>query len=170
MAGMLRLTCVFMLVVSAPALALDDPDTEVARRHFEKGRGFYDAKDYRHALDEFQAARRAKAAPGLDYNIARCYDRLEDYRSAVRHYQLYLDAKPDAPVLLPSTLDVTQPPLLQGQDEGERARRRRNGAIVGGVVAGAVVVATAVLLGVFLGQGSSPSFTRSDLGPFEATR
>src|SRR5678815_4595221 len=99
MARMLRVLCVFLLLAGSPALALDDPDTEVARRHFEKGRTFYDAKEYRQALDEFLAARRAKAAPGLDYNIARCYDRLEDYGSAVKHYQLYLDAKPNAPDL-----------------------------------------------------------------------
>src|SRR5207237_9240756 len=97
MAGMLRLVCVGLLALAAPALALDDPDTEVARRHFEKGRNFYDASDYRHALDEFQAARRAKPAPGLDYNIARCYDRLEEYDHAVEHYQLFLTARPDAP-------------------------------------------------------------------------
>jgi tetratricopeptide (TPR) repeat protein len=99
MAPMLRLICVCLLAVVSPALALDDPDTEVARRHFEKGRTFYDSGDYRHALDEFLAARRAKAAPGLDYNIARCYDRLEEYPSAVKHYQLYLEAKSNPPDL-----------------------------------------------------------------------
>jgi hypothetical protein len=99
MAPMLRVICVCLLAVVTPALALDDPDTEVARRHFEKGRTFYDSGDYRHALDEFLAARRAKAAPGLDYNIARCYDRLEEYPSAVKHYQLYLEGKSNPPDL-----------------------------------------------------------------------
>jgi len=95
---MVRLAWVVCLVAMAsPALALEDPDTEVARRHFEIGRGYYDAKDYRKALDEFLTARNAKGAPALDYNIARCYDRLEDYQNAVKHYQLYLDGKPNAP-------------------------------------------------------------------------
>jgi tetratricopeptide (TPR) repeat protein len=80
--------------VAAPAHAFDDPDTEIARRHFELGRSAYDARDYRKALDEFLAAKRAKAAPALDYNIARCYDRLEDYPLAIKHYEIYVAGKP----------------------------------------------------------------------------
>jgi len=207
MARMLRLCWVFLLVLASPALALDDPDTEVARRHFEKGRTFYDGHDYRHALDEFQAAKRAKPAPGLDYNIARCYDRLEEYDHAVEHYQLFLTARPDAPdaaeikeriatlksrivlekpaekpVVTPPTPPVTpEAPLLlstptldnalqPSNEELERARRRRNGAIVGGIIGGAVVIGVAVVLGVILGrQPQGNSLTRSDLGPFTVT-
>jgi len=93
----MRLACVVLVLASAlPARAFDDPDTEVARRHFEKGRVAYDAQDYRRALDEFLAAKRAKAAPALDYNIARCYDRLEDYPQAIKHYEAYYSSKPSA--------------------------------------------------------------------------
>ena len=86
-----------LMAGAAHADGPDDPDTEVAKRHFEKGRAFYDAQDYRHALDEFIVAERAKAMPALDYNIARCYDRLEDYPKAIEHYQRYLAAGPNAP-------------------------------------------------------------------------
>jgi tetratricopeptide (TPR) repeat protein len=211
MSGMLRLVCVCLLALSAPALALDDPDTEVARRHFEKGRGFYDAHDYRRALDEFQAAKRAKAAPGLDYNIARCYDRLEEYDHAVEHYQLFLGARPDSPdageirdriatlkkrlaespqakektvVEAHPSPEVHAPPseaplllatpaldgaLAPSNEELDRARRRRNGAIVGGILGGAVVIG-AIVLGVLLSRPQpAGSLTRSDLGPFTVT-
>jgi len=205
MAGMLRLVCVGLLLLVSPALALDDPDTEVARRHFEKGRGYYDAHDYRHALDEFQSAKRAKPAPGLDYNVARCYDRLEEYDHAIEHYQLFLTARPDAPdageikeriavlkqriAVAPEpkqkSLEPSPPPLLPeaplllstptldnvlqpSNQELERARRRRNGAIAGGILGGAVVIG-AVLLGVLLSHPQSGSLTRSDLGPFTVT-
>jgi tetratricopeptide (TPR) repeat protein len=207
MAPMLRLCCVCLLVLASPASALEDPDTEVARRHFEKGRTFYDAHDYRHALDEFQAAKRAKPAPGLDYNIARCYDRLEEYDHAVEHYQLFLTARPEAPDaaeikeriatlksrIVPPEKPVQKPvvpvtppatpeaPLLlstptldnalqPSNEDLERARRRRNGAIVGGIIGGAVVIGVAVVLGVVLGrQPQGNSLTRSDLGPFTVT-
>src|SRR5947207_7126726 len=92
----MRVTLALLVLVSAPARALEDPDTEVARRHFERGRAAYDDQDYRRALDEFIAAERAKPAPAFDFNIARCYDRLEDYPKAIDHYQLYVQGKPSA--------------------------------------------------------------------------
>ncbi len=92
----LLMVAVALLALPAAALALDDPDTEVARKHFENGRAAYDANNYETALHEFEAAKRAKRSPLLDYNIARCYDRLENYPKAVEHYQLYVSAMPGA--------------------------------------------------------------------------
>ena len=80
-----------------PAWGLDDPDTEVARKHFEKGRTAYDSGDYTTALGEFEAAKHAKPAAAFDFNIARCHDRLENYPEAIRHYDAYVAAKPNAP-------------------------------------------------------------------------
>jgi len=91
-------TLLMVVVCVAPAAAaFEDPDTEVARKHFEKGRQAYDAGDYQAALGEFQAAKRAKAAPALDFNIARCYDRLEQYSPAIDAYASYIAAQPNAP-------------------------------------------------------------------------
>src|SRR4030095_7250105 len=92
------LACAFVFLAgAAPGGSMEDPDTEVARRHFEKGRAHYDRQDYRHALDEFLGAQRAKSLPGFDFNIARCHDRLEEYALAIEHYELYLTARPNAP-------------------------------------------------------------------------
>ncbi|HEY2743589.1 MAG TPA: tetratricopeptide repeat protein [Polyangia bacterium] len=73
-----------------------DPDEEAARRHFERGLTHYDAGEYQAALDEFDAVKRFRDSPALDYNIARCYDRLERYPEAVAAYERYVTQKPDA--------------------------------------------------------------------------
>jgi tetratricopeptide (TPR) repeat protein len=72
-----------------------DPDTEIARRHFEAGRLQYEASDYQGALREFEAARKVRNLPAFDYNIARCLDRLERPAEAIAAYQRYLAANGD---------------------------------------------------------------------------
>jgi len=73
-----------------------DPDEEIARRRFARGSEHYAAGAYQQALDEFEAVRRYKPAPALDYNIARCLDRLERPREAIDAYTRYVTARPDA--------------------------------------------------------------------------
>ena len=80
----------------AVAQALD-PDEEAARRHFERGLTHYDAGEYQEALAEFDAVKRFHDSPALDYNVARCYDRLERYQEAIAAYERYVSQKPDAP-------------------------------------------------------------------------
>jgi tetratricopeptide (TPR) repeat protein len=87
------------LVAASPRVAVAqalDPDEEAARRHFERGLTHYDAGEYQAALDEFDAVKRFHDSPALDYNIARCYDRLERYQEAVTYYERYVSQKPDA--------------------------------------------------------------------------
>jgi tetratricopeptide (TPR) repeat protein len=82
-----------------PPRATVDPDTEVARRHFERGTELYDAQKYDAAIAEFQAANVARPRPAFDFNIARCYDRLGDWAHALDYYRRYLAAAgtlPDA--------------------------------------------------------------------------
>jgi tetratricopeptide (TPR) repeat protein len=91
---------VVALAVASPCVALAqqlDPDEEAARRHFERGLTHYDAGEYQAALAEFDAVKRFHDSPALDYNIARCYDRLERYQEAVTAYERYVTQKPDAP-------------------------------------------------------------------------
>src|SRR4051794_15322425 len=91
----MRAALAFCLLFSlATARANEDPDTEVARRHFNAGRAFYDQAQYDKALDEFQAARRVRPHPALDYNIARCLDRLERYEDAIFSYESYSATNP----------------------------------------------------------------------------
>jgi tetratricopeptide (TPR) repeat protein len=85
------------LALARPALAFDDPDVEIAKRHYASGLAAYDAHDYPRALAEFEAARAAKAAPELTYNVARCLDRLERRPEAAQAYQDFLIAAPYSP-------------------------------------------------------------------------
>ncbi|HEX6836516.1 MAG TPA: tetratricopeptide repeat protein, partial [Polyangia bacterium] len=101
MATMRGLFVVLLILVSttpriAAAQQALDPDEEAARRHFARGLTHYDAGDYQAALAEFDAVRRFRDSPALDYNVARCYDRLERYQEAVAAYERYVTQKPDA--------------------------------------------------------------------------
>jgi tetratricopeptide (TPR) repeat protein len=71
-------------------------DTELARRHFETGRAYFDRGDYGKALSEFKAAKEISGRPELDFNIASSYERMGDAAHAVRYYQAYLTARPNA--------------------------------------------------------------------------
>jgi tetratricopeptide (TPR) repeat protein len=74
-----------------------DPDTQIARRRFDRGTELYGAERYAEAVVEFEAARAVKPLPAFDYNIGLCHDRLEHPEAAVEAYQRYVAAKPDAP-------------------------------------------------------------------------
>lgn len=81
-------------VARAQPAPVDEVDQEIGRRHFERGRALYEEGRYEAAVDEFLAARRAYPAPQLDYNLARCYDRLDRPEAAIEFYQRYLDRAP----------------------------------------------------------------------------
>jgi tetratricopeptide (TPR) repeat protein len=92
---MLRLCAlVALLGVCGTARGDDNPDMEIARRHFRRGSELYQAGEYEQAIVEFKAARRAKPAPAFDFNIARCYDRLEQLDAAIEWYEHFAESKP----------------------------------------------------------------------------
>jgi tetratricopeptide (TPR) repeat protein len=95
------LVALVILGTASPRVAIAqqqalDPDEEAARRHFARGLTHYDAGEYQAALAEFDAVKKFRDSPALDYNIARCYDRLERYQEAVAAYERYVSQKPDA--------------------------------------------------------------------------
>jgi tetratricopeptide (TPR) repeat protein len=79
-------------LIHATASAKEDPDTEIARRHYDRGTQLYDAGQYREAVKEFEAANTLRPSPAFDYNMARCYDRLEEIAAAIAAYERYLAA------------------------------------------------------------------------------
>jgi hypothetical protein len=96
----MKLALLLLLIpatVWAQPAADSDPDTEIARRHFEAGRAKYQESDYLGALGEFEAARKVRQLAAFDYNIARCLDRLERPAEAVVAYERYLAAAPNEP-------------------------------------------------------------------------
>src|SRR5579871_5719884 len=90
----MRVWLVCALLAGLPSAAraqeVEDPDTESARRHFNSGLELYSQQQYAEAVREFEAAQALRPSPKLDYNIARCYDRLEEWAPAVEHYERYL--------------------------------------------------------------------------------
>jgi tetratricopeptide (TPR) repeat protein len=161
-----------MLVCLLPCLAWaapsdDDPDEEIAQRHFEIGVDAYDNKRYPEALAEFEAARKAKPSPAFDYNIARAHDRLEHSALAVENYQRYITARPDAAdaaevrtriellqqrIAEQQRADATAAAVEQARRDAaaradaaarERARSRQDFIVIGALGGVAVVLAAA---------------------------
>jgi tetratricopeptide (TPR) repeat protein len=174
---------VLLLALAMPSLARanddPDPDEEAARRHFERGRVFYGADDYVHALEEFQTAQRIRPRAALDFNIGRCHDRLEHYEQAITAYQRYVDAVPT-----PSDAGYVRERMrILGEriDAAEKKRAaaanpaparpaptpaRRTALIVGLSVGAAALTALVVGLAVGLSQSSAPPV---DFGPLRST-
>jgi tetratricopeptide (TPR) repeat protein len=147
-----------------------DPDTEAARRHFALGSQRYEQGDYPGALVEFEAARKLKPLAELDYNVARCHDRLEHYPQAIAEYKKYLKQKPDAEVQervkVLESRTAPEPVVIEKPVEKPKPtpvyKRWWLWTTVGLVVAAGVGVG----LGVGLTQNATPEPT-TDLGVFE---
>lgn len=69
---------------------------EQARAHYKRGEAKFKARDYHGAIREFQAADRLAPHSLNEYNIALSYDRLNNKRQAVVHYESYLRRAPTA--------------------------------------------------------------------------
>jgi tetratricopeptide (TPR) repeat protein len=67
---------------------------EIARREYRRGAALYEAHAYSEAAAAFEAARRAKSLPALDFNIGRCYEKLEQWPAAIEAYRRYLATTP----------------------------------------------------------------------------
>lgn len=99
----MRLGCIMLALALAAGSAVaqpvvtSDPDADLARQHFERALGLYDQGHFADAAREFEQARELKPLPAFDYNIARCYERLEQWGRAASEYQRYLSRAPNAP-------------------------------------------------------------------------
>jgi hypothetical protein len=156
--GVVVMRSIGLVVITLLLAGADTPDTEIARVHFERGKDRYAAGDYVGALKEFQAARKVHPAPALDYNIARCFDRLELQADAITAYQQYLlseENPPDAdivrqrieilktrvaPARAPSPASVVLPPPPPPPPEGDRGHTLR----IAGITVGAIGLACLV--------------------------
>jgi tetratricopeptide (TPR) repeat protein len=161
-----------IVLILAHAAVAEEPDEEIARRHFEQGRVRYAAGDYNGALQEFLAARKVHPAAALDYNIARCYDRLERAAEAISEYQQYLlsDATSADAAEVRARIDIlksrihpsTAPPLAQ-PSSGEGGSSLRIAGITIGALGLACLVA-GIATGVLAQQAGS------DLSRLDQTR
>jgi tetratricopeptide (TPR) repeat protein len=82
---------------AAQPVVTADPDADLARKHFQHGLVLYNDGRFDAAVREFEAARELKPLPAFDFNIARCYERLEYWERAAAEYERYLLHAPGAP-------------------------------------------------------------------------
>ncbi len=145
---------------ASTALAQSDP----AADHYRAGVTHFKAGQYSEAIAEFRAADSIRPSPVLSFNIAQCFEKMADLRSAKSAYQDYLRRAPaaedrqaveatiasidqklaseksqDAVVIIPPS------PPLEVRGPGERRSPNYTlGAIAGGV--GVATLAAAVIL------------------------
>lgn len=86
---------VLLAALLAPPSARAE-DVAEAKTRFRKGAELYRAKQYRAAIDEFEAAYRLKPAGAIHYNVAQCRERLGEWPAAIRSYHDYLREAPEA--------------------------------------------------------------------------
>jgi len=71
-------------------------DKESARIHFEAAKKLYKSEKYSEALDLFMKAYSRYPKPEILYNIGKCYEKLGDYKNAIKFYEQYLLLNPVA--------------------------------------------------------------------------
>jgi tetratricopeptide (TPR) repeat protein len=177
-----RLAVAALLLVAVAARAEEDPATEIAKGHFHTGIALYNAEQYQRAIVEFEAARELKPLAAFDYNIARCYDRLDRKREAIAEYRRYVERKPppddaetvrarivelEASLAAEEKLRATPPPPPP-RSEAPRAGRSATlaGIVVG--VAGLALVGGGIACGVLGNQAADElSALSRDARPYD---
>lgn len=68
-------------------------DVELAKRHYELGKAYYNQAAYDKALGAFQESHKLSQRPELLYNIGKCHEALGNLKQAITYYRRFLDAK-----------------------------------------------------------------------------
>ena len=68
----------------------------LAQAHFRRGTVLYQKGEYQGALEHFQDAQALFPSAQFFYNIAQCYEALEDWQNAITNYKAYLRGSPNA--------------------------------------------------------------------------
>jgi tetratricopeptide (TPR) repeat protein len=167
----------------------EDPDTELARRHFEAGARYYQEGKYAEAIAEFEEIRKIKDTPNLDYNIARANDRLGNTDAALVAYRRYLTAASEArdaaeirarievlekrksqpvntPAVAPPPAQTTAAQVPSASQRAPavpraRGRKKKIAGLALGLVGAAALVAGAAMEG--LAKQASDGLTRENL-------
>jgi len=84
------------LLLSAAAQA-KPYDEQIAKMHFQTGQSYFEARRYEEAVKEFIESYQLSRKVDLLWNIARCYQKLDDPGRMTTYYQKYLAEKPAAP-------------------------------------------------------------------------
>ncbi len=89
--------CLTLALVAAPARADDQvKDLDIAKAHYTTGQDYFAAGRYQSSVKEFLEAYRLSHKPLLLFNIALCYEKLDDPGRVTTYYRQYLRDRPDA--------------------------------------------------------------------------
>lgn len=72
------------------------PDADRLRELYARGQAAFDAGSYKSAIEAFEAAYLISEDPTLLFNIALCYDRLENYDAALQYLDRYAAQAPQS--------------------------------------------------------------------------
>ena len=81
---------------AARARPPEDPKIAEARLHYESGLARFNLKEYKPAIEEFEAAYRLKPDPVFLYNLGQAYRLADDPEQALHFYRAYLRERPAA--------------------------------------------------------------------------
>jgi hypothetical protein len=87
----MRRACAFLLLVTTYALRASAGDADSKQRGDEA----FDARRYQEAIEHYDAAYAARPDPTLLYNLARAYQRLGDYATALGYFERFIATAPD---------------------------------------------------------------------------
>jgi tetratricopeptide (TPR) repeat protein len=82
------------LLLASPVAAEETITHELARKHYDIGKSYYEIANYAQALEEFKKAYALQPLAGLIFNMGRCYEGLGDLKQAITQYRLYLSKLP----------------------------------------------------------------------------
>jgi hypothetical protein len=93
-------------LLSAPLPAFMPGDAEVQRFKslFERAEAHFRAQDYGAAIALFREADRQRVTPEVAFDLAKCFERLNDEAYTTFYYRLYMKRAPNAP----DTLEVAE--------------------------------------------------------------
>lgn len=94
--GLRAIVLAFLFATTAHA-APDDSQRAEARRHYEAGLAHFNLREYKQAVDEFQAAYRLRPDPVFLYNLGQSYRLGNDPEQALYFYRAYLRTSDDPP-------------------------------------------------------------------------
>ena len=96
-----------------------------ARERFQSGNEHYQAHRYREAVREFELAASLYPSAEISYNIALCYEQLQEYGAAIQYFQRYLSEKVDPPDRAQVEAKIAD--LQRLRELVRQQRRRRSG-------------------------------------------
>lgn len=83
-------------VGSSRAAAPPKDDKAAAKVHYAKATELYRQAKYRDAIESFKSAYKARPHGVIFYNLAQCYEKLGELERALKSYEQYVNAVPNA--------------------------------------------------------------------------